>query len=671
VKPAIVSALAAVKNPSPAVAVDFETYYDSECSVKPLGGWAYCRHPKFSAYLVSIYSTDVQFVGRPEDAPWEKIAGRVWLSHNVGFDRMVFERLVEQGKIPAINYATWYDTADLAAWLSVPRNLAGATFHLLGIHVTKELRDVEMKGKVLETMDPALREAVLAYAMDDAALCWLLWTLFQDRWPEHEKELSLHTQNIPFRGIPCDVDRLERDIKILKQAKWVTEQSFPWLGQDDENGKPYALTSQKAMAKECVKAGVPVPTTTSIKSSIFQEWLDEYGDMVPAISAVNRWRRINRALAVYEAMKTRLRPDGRMDLALKYFGAQATGRWSGTAGVNLQNLQKTPMCFDAEFQWLEPSKENLKSAAYVVDARAVLVSSPGHTLAIPDLSQIEPRVLNWVLKNVTFLELCAQGMSPYEAHARAFMGWTGGNLKKESPKQYALAKARVLALGYGAGWQKFIEMAKTYIVDSAGNLDEETFNEIFGAPTTEDDRAWFLDFLRFCEKKAELNLWEELDELDRNIWTNSYLQVMEFRRSNASNKELWGTLNNHFQNSVVEGTFELGLPSGRSLIYTDISRSRGWTAKQGHGAYKSTRVYGGLLCENLVQATARDVFALGILRLEAAGYKVLFHVHDEYVIDVPPDADPKKILELITIVPDWAKSLPVAAEVEFSPHYKK
>jgi DNA polymerase len=83
------------------------------------------------------------------------------------------------------------------------------------------------------------------------------------------------------------------------------------------------------------------------------------------------------------------------------------------------------------------------------------------------------------------------------------------------------------------------------------------------------------------------------------------------------------------------------------------------------------RTYGGLLTENLVQAIARDVFAHGVLTLEAAGYQVLFHVHDEAIVDCPLDADPAEIMRLLCTVPEWCKSLPVASECEESAHYKK
>jgi hypothetical protein len=263
-------------------------------------------------------------------------------------------------------------------------------------------------------------------------------------------------------------------------------------------------------------------------------------------------------------------------------------------------------------------------------------------------------------------------MSPYEAHARASMGWTGGSLKKEAPQTYALAKARVLALGYGAGWSKFIEMARGYLGSEAEFLaifavkpDPETVEEFLRY------LRWLVEKLGHKPSKTALNMWPELDEETQNIWVNAWKQVTEFRRSNARIKALWDQLDAAFKGSQGDGIFENELPSGRTLTYFDISSSQGWWARPGNRGGIPSRVYGGLLTENMVQATARDVFLHGILNLESAGHRVLFHVHDEVVVDAAEDTNPDEVVRLLTRMPDWARTLPVAAEAEAASHYKK
>jgi DNA polymerase len=75
--------------------------------------------------------------------------------------------------------------------------------------------------------------------------------------------------------------------------------------------------------------------------------------------------------------------------------------------------------------------------------------------------------------------------------------------------------------------------------------------------------------------------------------------------------------------------------------------------------------------ENLVQALARDVFLLGLNRLERAGHRLLFHVHDEAIVEAPQGTAPAAIAALLTEPPEWAKDLPLASDSEVSVYYKK
>ena len=664
-------------DPASFVAVDFETFYRTEklarktgappVTVELQGNWGYCRQPEWEAYMVSIYAPGIEYVGSPANAPWEKLKGKIWLAHNRNFDRHTYERIVELGQTPWIDYDEWHDTADLAVYSHLPRALAKAAALSFKITLDKDVRS-SMDGVRWSNVPDDEKQRVLDYALEDAALCWLLWAKFGAQWPRHEQLASLHTGEIEFRGIPVDRNAVERDIETLKSALFTTEKRIPWVNTEDEKGKPVALRSKKALDRECLKCGVPPPATTAQKSKEFLDWLDEYGEKVPAVVELGRYRRIDRTLSVYKALQSRIRPDGRAALGLKYMGADKTGRWSGANKFNLQNLMKSPLLFTADFQW----ETNAKAAAHVIDVRARIVAPAGKKLVIADLSQIEPRVLNWMVGNREFLDLCAKGMSPYEAHARASMGWTAGNLKKEAPQVYALAKARVLALGYGAGWGKFIEMARGYLGS------EEEFLAIFGVDPEPGQADEFLNYLNWLvaklghkASKTALNAWPELDQQTQNIWVNSWVQVTSFRESNPRIKSFWDSLDAAFKSSERDGIFENDLPGGRTLKYFDVSSSHGWSARPGNPMGIPGRAYGGLLVENCVQACSRDLFLHGILNIEEAGHRVLFHVHDEVIVEADESVEAGEIVKLLTAVPEWARTLPVAAEAEVSTHYKK
>lgn len=140
--------------PSPtltAVAIDFESYYDTDTSVVTMSAWHYARATDI--YLVAMYFNDgTCFVGSPKDAPWKECDGLKWIMHNAAFDLTLFEALVEKGEVPAVKPKYVYDTADLAAYLGYPRSLAEASSELLGIKMSKTTRN-NMKG--LKWNEPA------------------------------------------------------------------------------------------------------------------------------------------------------------------------------------------------------------------------------------------------------------------------------------------------------------------------------------------------------------------------------------------------------------------------------------------------------------------------------------------------------------------------------------
>ncbi|HHV51855.1 MAG TPA: hypothetical protein GXX54_09220, partial [Clostridiales bacterium] len=121
------------------------------------------------------------------------------------------------------------------------------------------------------------------------------------------------------------------------------------------------------------------------------------------------------------------------------------------------------------------------------------------------------------------------------------------------------------------------------------------------------------------------------------------------------------------------------LPSGRKLYYAKpflVPNSRGfesiryWGINQ--GKWREIDTYGGKLVENIVQAIARDCLAVNIERLESAGFPVVFHVHDEIVIEMPEDkADLGKVTTIMSQPIDWAPGLPLKAEGWVDYHYKK
>lgn len=104
-------------------AIDFESYYSKECSIKTLGPLGYFSHPDFDAYMVSVVADDgFTFVGHPKDFDWSLIEGQIVISHNASFDETLYLYGVTQNWWPEAKAAEWHCTADMAAYCGLPRS---------------------------------------------------------------------------------------------------------------------------------------------------------------------------------------------------------------------------------------------------------------------------------------------------------------------------------------------------------------------------------------------------------------------------------------------------------------------------------------------------------------------------------------------------------------------
>lgn len=626
----------------PHIAVDFETFYDKKTySVKSLGNWAYCNDPRFDAYLVSICDGTNTWVGHPKDLNWELLRGRTLVSHNAFFDRTVYRRLVELGTAPAGLDERWYCTSNLTAYFcGSARSLASGVSQLFGIDLAKDVRD-RADGKTADEMkSEGWWTEMLDYARRDAYYCWKLWNDYAPRWPEHERRLSDLTIRNCERGVGLNLELLESYVAWLHAAKFQLEQRIPWVAEGE---KP---TSPKQLALKCREVNIPVPPAKKDDEEGADRWVEKYGGEYEWVRSIGAWRSVNKTLKRLLLVQSRVRPDGRMDFGLKYFGAH-TGRYSGDAGFNIQNQRKEPILLREDYL-METRDSEIKVAIrhhdetgqwpdwvkFVIDERALLVPGPGKKYVISDLSQIEPRVLNTAIGNVELLDKIRSGLGIYEAFARTALGYADpAPLKSKDKKLYALAKAEVLGLGYQCGPKRFPEVAMAM---------------------------------------AGIEISEEESERI----------VKEFRANNPKIVGLWNQLDAGFKSSVGHD-FEMVLPSGRVMTYRKVMRQVRPEVDEETGQTKIKAVftavvgdrrhsfYGGKLTENLVQAIARDIFVGHILALDEAGIHVPFSVHDEAICEVDLDT-PKSVVEsVMSKAPEWMPNCPVACEAVEANRYLK
>jgi DNA polymerase I-like protein with 3'-5' exonuclease and polymerase domains len=607
-------------------AVDFETYYDKTCSIATLGPRGYFSHPDFDAYLVTVVGSDdgyggYEFVGHPKDFDWSLLNGNTVLSHNASFDESLYLFGVAKGWWSPCAPAAWHCTADMASYHGIPRSLAGAALASLGVTHSKQTR-ANMLGKRWEHMTTEFRAEVNAYAAEDSRLCLALWEKHGADWPETEREISRVNRASLRRGLPIDTAALEDSIAKLAKALHDIENSVPWI-------ETHSILSRKAFNAECNRHGLEPPASLAMGDEDANEFLDEHSARFPWMLGIRNWRRVNALKKKLESFDNATMSDGRYYGGLMYFGAH-TGRFSGSGGnLNLQNLPQGEM--------------------FGVDLRSIIRTKPGRKLVVVDLSQIEVRTLCHLAEDRDTMDEIIASDDIYEAFAIRFGLWSKeqGPLRDNDSKLRKKVKAMVLGCGYGCGAEKFATVSG------------------------------------MSEEDAEA-------------------AVLLYRTKMTKVTSLWRKYNNAIAASRMTDPptpFSLSLPSGRSMDYGIVKLIRrknppAPVLKPGeipapprilydhaitlikHSKKVMSRIYGGLVSENMSQAYARDVFCHHLVRIEKEipACDLLFHVHDEVVVECD-EADAEDVLATIVRImsepPPWALDLPLAAEGKILDQYTK
>ena len=355
----------------------------------------------------------------------------------------------------------------------------------------------------------------------------------------------------------------------------------------------------------------------------------------------------------YDAIEAAVCADGRVRGLLQFYGANRTGRWAGRL-VQVQNLPRTyielpqlPLARDAVRNRQSDKLRVLFGS--IPDTLSQLIrtsftASPGHKLVDADFSSIEARVISWLAGEHWRLEVFRTHGKIYEASASQMFGVPIEKIKKGNP-EYALrqrGKVAELALGYQGSTGALITMGALTM-----GIPEEDLPDIVS--------RW-----RESNKRI-VDLWYRVEGAAVSViqtgmpaGVNSLLFAREYDAEN----------NLDF--------LTITLPSGRKLYYVQPELGVNQWGKPSiayRGVNQTTKqwcaleTYGGKLVENVVQAIARDCLAVAIEHLEAAGYPVVFHIHDEVVIDCPPEqANLDEVTRLMTLPIPWASDLPLNAD---------
>ena len=652
------------------LSIDLETF--SSVDIKKAGAHAYVRSPDFEILLFA-YSVDgspVQVVdfAQGEMLPdWLEaaIADPEYIKHayNAAFEWACLNRYFDTVLPPS----QWRDTMLHGLYCGYTAGL-DATGRALGI---PEDRRKLNTGKALiryfcvpcrPTKSNGGRTRNYPHHDQDK------WKLFKEyNAQDVEAEMTIERYLSPFpvpdevqkqwetdliinnRGVAVDMDFVRSALVLGETVReQLTTEAVALTGLSNPN-------SVKQLGEWLSKkTGVDVD---NLRKETVSEMLGNEGNS----TEVNRMLAIRQELGKtstkkYDAIQAAVCADNRVRGLLQFYGANRTGRWAGRL-VQVQNLPRTyteplelarELVTDQKLDALRviygPPNDTLSQLI-----RTAFVAAPGNVLIDADFSAIEARVISWLAGEEWRLEVFRTHGKIYEASASQMFGVPLERIKKGNP-EYALrqrGKVAELALGYQGGVGAMRNMDVGGLL---ADLPDEEVQEI-------------------------VNRWRDTNPKIKGLWyafDNAAAEVIVNGGSVRVNGCVFAR-----ECDCIRGTtcMTITLPSGRKLYYIDPATGENrWGGSslsymgmdQTTKKWKRIETYGGKLVENCVQAIARDCLAQAIERLEAAGLPVVFHVHDEIVIDIAPFADEKTMLntviELMTRPIPWAKGLPLNAD---------
>lgn len=647
--------------------IDIETY--SSIDIMTAGAYKYCESIDFEILMIAYAFGDEpirmidlaqgdkmpsEFIEALLDPTVEKHA------HNANFERNSFRAIGYD-----IPVEQWHCSAVKAAYCGLPLSLA----------MVSEALKLEEKGKlatgkaliqyfsipVKPTKTNGMRERNFPehdlekweefklYCINDVeAEREIGKRLKQYEIPNFERINYILDQQINDRGILVDMVMASNANKLDEiHSAVMAEELTKITGLENPNSP--------AQLKQWLSLAMGKEITTLAKEAVDTLVEEAESEAVKQVLSLRK-KSSKSSTKKYVAMLNCAGDDNRVRGLFQFYGANRTGRWAGRL-VQLQNLPQNHLK-DLEQARALIVKGDYEDAALCYDdisnvlsqlIRTTFIAKENHTFAVADFSAIEARVIAWLANEKWRLEVFASHGKIYEASASMMFGVPIEQITKGSELRDK-GKIAELALGYQGALGALSKMGGERM-----GLSTEDMNKI----------------VRLWRKKnaAIVDLWAAVNEAAiRAIKTKIPVVLTKFR-------------NLKFEFNGEALTIEL--PSGRKLFYpsatTTVNRFGAESVKY-KGLDRLTKKwwwvdsYGGKFVENIVQAIARDLLAYSMQQLDAAGFEIAMHVHDEAVAEVDKTKGEEKLEEMCDIMGQevpWALGLPLKADGYITDFYKK
>lgn len=545
------------------------------------------------------------------------------IAHNSGFERVCFSAYIGMPVGSYIPPEVFEDTMVLAAWSGLPlslkelaKSMGGELKDEAGSALIRFFCSPKKDGTFRSPEDdPEKWRSFESYCAQDVEAMRDVHKKLKPSVTDFEVETWHVSERTNDRGVGIDVEMAQSAVAMSESNK---QKALDRMAEITDLPNPNSVSQLGGWLRE---QGLQVD---SLNKAAVEDFLGQ--DDLPADVREVLELRQHVALsssAKYQAELDSVSSDGRIRGTLMYYGAH-TGRFSGRR-LQLQNLPSEGIADDDTEVEARIIDLKLGLPTPQVDLKRMIRSSLVGPFAVVDYSQIEARVLAHLAGEQWALDAFFSGEDLYSSAASRMYDVSYEEAKAKYRKQ---GKIATLALGYGG---------------SKGAL------KAFGAPGTDED---LMDI------------------------------VYKWRNANESIVQYWRDLMTAFKEggSVGDVSFfkdgsnrHLVLPSGRSIVYRNCTKRteiNPFTGKDQEVIYRKdyrkkgfpVKVWGGIICENVVQAYARDVLTDALVRLDREGFRAVGSVHDEVIVEASTEDDLHRIGEIMTTAPHWMTGFPLAAE---------
>ena len=452
---------------------------------------------------------------------------------------------------------------------------------------------------------------------------------------DHEWDYYHLDQRVNDRGVKIDLPLVEQAITCdLMQSEIMTKKAYELTGLENPN----SVSQLKSWLEE---RGIPIESLGKKDVAALIEELDKHSTDAEALEMMKlRLQMAKSSVKKYQAAQRYVCRDGRAHGLFQFSGANRTQRWAGR-GIQLQNLPQN------HIETLEEARELIRMGCFdMVESiygntpdilsqliRTMLIPKDSCEFVIADFSAIEARVLAWLAGEDWVLQAFRDGKDLYCATASQMFGvpvvkhGVNGDLRQKG-------KIATLACGYSGSTGALISMGALSM-----GLKEDELPEIIDSWRTANPHI--VQFWWDVEKTAVETVKDHQERQVRMIRFQFYANT------------LWLVLPSGRKLAYIKPKLQPNRFGRMAITYEGLGQNNKWCRGE---------TYSGKLVENITQATARDLLAEAMWRLEQAKFDIVAHVHDEVILEVPRGSiTVDEVCGIMNQNPSWADGLPLAS----------